>query len=351
MNRAALRVLLMMDPFIAVPPRHYGGIERVIADLGQGLRQRGHDVTLWAAPGSRIDQATVVPFGKEGEWTRWSNVRNTATVTARLYRDGSQFDVVHNFGRLAYLTGVLPWNLAKVQTYMRTVNPVNMRKVTALGAKRLCFTAVSRAIRKTGEAGGGTWRVIYNCASRDLYQFQPAVDPSTAPLVFLGRLDRCKGAHTAITIAERLNRTLIIAGNVSTLPDERQYFEDVLKPRIDGTLIRYIGPVDDPQKNALLGGAAALLTPIEWEEPFPVVLPEAMLCGTPVIGFRRGGLPEGIDDGRTGFICDTTDQMIAAVGRLKDISRQTCRLEAERRFSTETIVGDYESLYRDLCRN
>lgn len=351
MNGAGLRVLLVMDPFIAVPPKHYGGIERVIADLGRGLRQRGHHVTLWAAPGSRIDSATVVPFGNEGEWTRWSNVRNTATITARLFRGHSQFDVVHNFGRLAYLTGVLPWNLPKVQTYMRTVNPGNMRKVQALGARHLCFTAVSAAISRTGEPGGGDWRVIYNCASPDQYQFQAAVDPSSAPLVFLGRLDRCKGAHSAITVAERLNRALIIAGNVSTLPHERDYFEREVQPRIDGARVRYIGPVDDGQKNTLLGGAAALLSPIEWEEPFPVVLPEAMLCGTPVIGFRRGGLPEGIDDGRTGFVCDTVDEMIAAVGRLGEISRLACRVEAERRFSTTTIVGDYERLYLDLCRN
>ena len=346
-----MRVLLVMDPFIAVPPRHYGGIERVIADLANGLRRRGHHVTLWGAPGSRVDGATVVPFGEEGEWTPWSNLRNTATVTARLYRGRSNFDVVHNFGRLAYLTAVLSWDLPKVQTYMRTVTPGNMRKVHALGARRLCFTAVSAAIAKTGAPGGGDWRVIYNCASRDLYQFRPGVDPATAPLVFLGRLDRCKGAHTAITVAQSLNRELIIAGNVSTLSHEREYFEREVQPRIDGKLIRYIGAVDDRQKNELLGGAAALLSPIEWEEPFPVVLPEAMLCGTPVIGFRRGGLPEGIDDGRTGFVCETTAEMVAAVGRLGAISRHACRTEAERRFSAETIVGDYERLYRELCQS
>jgi glycosyltransferase involved in cell wall biosynthesis len=344
----ALRVLLVMDPFIAVPPRHYGGIERVIADLGNGLRRLGHEVTLWGAPGSRIDGADVVPFGEEGEWTRWSNFRNTATVTARLYRGRSRFDVVHNFGRLAYLTGVLSWDLPKIQTYMRTVTPGNMRKVQKLGAKRLCFTAVSAAIAKTGEPGGGDWRVIYNCASRDLYEFHPHVDPATAPLVFLGRLDRCKGAHTAIAVARALKRELIIAGNVSTLAHEKEYFEREVQPQIDGTLVRYIGPVDDRQKNELLGNAAALLSPIEWEEPFPVILPEAMLCGTPVIGFRRGGLPEGIDHGRTGFICDTTGDMIAAVKRLREIDRQACRAEAERRFSAETIVGDYERLYREL---
>ena len=347
MTPAPLRVLLVMDPFIPVPPVHYGGIERVIADLGNELGRRGHDVMLWAAPGSSID-GMVTPFGREGEWTAWSNIRNTATVTTRLYRRRSEFDIVHNFGRLAYLTGVLAWDLPKVQTYMRPVNPANMRKVRRLGARRLCFTAVSAAIKSTGAPGGGDWRVVYNCASADLYRFCPDVDPATAPLVFLGRLERCKGAHTAIAVAKRLGRTLIIAGNISSIPHEREYFEREVKPHIDGQAIRYVGAVDDRQKTMLLGGAAALLTPIEWEEPFPVVLPEAMLCGTPVVAFRRGGVPEGIDDGRTGFVCDTADDMVAAVQRLGSISRRACRVEAERRFSVAAIVSEYEALYCSL---
>ena len=112
-----MRVLLLMDPFIRVPPAHYGGIERVIADLGDGLARRGHDVTLWAAPGSSM-AGTVEPFGAEGEWTRWSNVRNTLTLAGR-FLSRRKFDVVHNFGRLAYLAPILPLDVPKVQTYMR----------------------------------------------------------------------------------------------------------------------------------------------------------------------------------------------------------------------------------------
>ncbi len=340
-----MRVLLIMDPLIPVPPRHYGGIERVIADLADALVARGHQVTLWAGPGSGTS-ARLEAFGSEGEWTRWSNIRNTVTLSARFMRDDGKFDVIHNFGRLAYLSVVFSWDVPKVQTYMRTINPENMRKAARLGARRMHFTAVSAAIRDTGAPGGGDWSVIYNCADPSRYTFRGDTNPSSAPLVFLGRLDRCKGPHTAIEVARRLNRRLIIAGNISPVAEERRFFEQEVAPRIDGSLVTYIGPVDDSQKDALLGSAAAMLMPIEWEEPFPVVLPESLLCGTPVIAFRRGGVPEGIDDGLTGFNCDTMEQMCKAVGRLGGVDRQACRREAERRFSGRVITDAYEALYR-----
>jgi glycosyltransferase involved in cell wall biosynthesis len=334
-----MRILLLMDPFIRVPPEHYGGIERVIADLADGLVARGHDVTLWAAPESR-SRARLEAFGREGEWTRWSNLRNTVVVTGRFWRHHGRFDLVHNFGRLAYLTGIIRSAVPKVQTYMRPVNPRNMRKVRALGAHRLRFTAVSAAIRDTGAVGGGEWSVIYNCAR--VADFTPRLDTdaTTSPLVFLGRLERCKGAHTAIRVARRLGRPLVIAGNISTLSHEREYYEREVAPQVDGERIRYDGVVNTARKNALLGSAAALL--------LPVVLPEALLCGTPVVAFSRGGIPEGIDEGRTGFLCTNEDEMVAAVRRLPEISRATCRAEAVRRFSDDAVVSDYERLYQEV---
>ena len=342
-----MRILLVMDPYIKVPPAHYGGIERVVADLADGLARSGHEVTLWAAPGSRVN-GRVDAFGREGEWTRWSNVRNTLTLAGRLL-GRTRFDVIHNFGRLAYLAPVLARDVPKIQTYMRTVNPANMATARRLGARRLHYTAVSAAIRDTGLAGGGEWSVIYNCAAPERYPFVAGTDPVTAPLVFLGRLDRCKGAHHAIAVARRLQRRVIIAGNISPLAHEQQYFNDEIAPQIDGDLVTYLGPVDDQQKRTLLGQAAAMLLPIEWEEPFPVVLPESMLCGTPLIAFRRGGVPEGIDHGRTGFLCDGVDEMTALVGQLGTIDRAVVRAEAVRRFSDAAIVGEYERLYREMA--
>jgi glycosyltransferase involved in cell wall biosynthesis len=343
-----VRVLLVMDPYIKVPPDHYGGIERVIADLADGLGRSGHDVTLWAAPGSRVN-GRVDAFGREGEWSRWSNVRNALTLAGRFLVGRDRFDVIHNFGRLAYLAPVLARDVPKVQTYMRTVNPSNMATARRLGARRLHYTAVSAAIRDTGRPGGGDWSVIYNCAAPERYPFVGGTDPLTAPLVFLGRLDRCKGAHHAIAIARRLQRRVIIAGNISPLAEEQKYFNDEIAPQVDGDLVTYLGPVDDERKRTLLGRAAAMLLPIEWEEPFPVVLPESMLCGTPLIAFRRGGVPEGIDHGRTGFLCDGVEEMAALVGQLGTIDRAVVRAEAVRRFSDAAIVGEYERLYQNVA--
>jgi len=343
-----VRILLVMDPFIKVPPDHYGGIERVVADVANGLAAGRHDVTLWAAPGSKVN-GRVDAFGVEGEWSRWSNARNTLTLTARFMSGAHRFDVVHNFGRLAYLSSILARDIPKVQTYMRPVTPGNMRLAARLGARRLHYTAVSAAIRDTGQPGCGDWSVIYNCAVPERYPFVASTNAADAPLVFLGRLDRCKGVHHAITVAERLRRKLVIAGTISPLPHERAYFERELAPRIDGALVSYIGPVDDEGKRALLGGAAAMLMPIEWEEPFPVVLPESMLCGTPLIAFRRGGVPEGIEHGRTGFLCDSVDEMAALVPQLTTIDRAVVRAEAMRRFSEAAVVGAYERLYERLA--
>jgi glycosyltransferase involved in cell wall biosynthesis len=224
-----------------------------------------------------------------------------------------------------------------------------MQTFERIGARTLVYTAVSHAIKATGAPGGGDWRVVYNCARAEKYKLALEVDARTAPLLFLARLERCKGAHTAVEIARATGRKLIVAGNISTVPWEHDYYERELKPLFTDRLVDYVGPVDDVRKIQLLQTSAALLTPIEWDEPFPVTLPESLLCGTPVITFRRGGTPEGIDHGVTGFVCDSVADMSRAVGELATIDRARCRIEAEQRFTEQVITSAYEAIYQELA--
>jgi glycosyltransferase involved in cell wall biosynthesis len=168
--------------------------------------------------------------------------------------------------------------------------------------------------------------------------------------MFLGRIEAIKGVGEAIAIARASRRRLVIAGNRVSTPEGRAYFDGVVAPAIDGSQVIYVGEVDDRQKDALLGQAAALLMPIQWDEPFGIVMIEALACGTPVVGFNRGSVPEVIRHGENGFVCDGIEQAVQAVGRIADIHRAQCRLDAETRFGVDTIVDGYERVYASVVR-
>ena len=161
-----------------------------------------------------------------------------------------------------------------------------------------------------------------------------------------GRIEEIKGTHLAIEVARRTGFKLCIAGNVP--PDQQQYFELRIKPSIDGQHVVYVGPVDDTQKNCLLGRARALLMPVLWEEPFGIVMVEAMACGTPVIGLDRGAISEVVEDGVSGFVRPDVDGLVEAVGRIGEIDRHRCRDRVERQFSDTVLTERYLSAYRDV---
>lgn len=345
-----LRIAITVDPYVPVPPTHYGGIERVVDFLVQELVERGHEVTLFAHPESRTP-AELVSYGRPPHTGIKARFAELWQVGVELYRRRKRLDVVHSFGRLAALVPILrtPF-LVKIQSYQRDAVPwrsVNIAR--KLAGDSIAFTGCSRSVFRDADrhAGAGSWHAIFNGVDPSKYAPTASVS-SDAPLAFLGRIEPIKGAHRAIEIARRANRRLVIAGNRVDTGEGKAYFEGMIAPHVDGDVIRYVGPVDDAEKNQILGRSAALLMPIEWEEPFGIVMAEAFACGTPVIGFRRGSVPEVILDGVNGFAVDDVDEAVQALPKLPSIDRAAIRIDCERRFSRKVIVDQYERLYREL---
>ncbi len=336
-----MRIVLTVDPELPVPPKHYGGIERIVDMLARGLVARGHDVTLFAHPHSS-SAGRLVSWPGASSVSNADTLRNAATLAQWVMRN--RVDIVHSFSRIAYLTPILPMSLPKLMTYQRAISPRTVRLGHKLSRGTLAFTAISEWMMQHVKHIG-RWVMIPNGVPLDAYTFRPTVSPD-APLVFLGRIEEIKGPHLAIEIARRAGRRLIIAGNI---PDEkRTWVETHVMPHVDGDRVRYIGPVDDEQKNVLLGEAAAFLMPILWEEPFGIVMAEALACGTPILGLHRGAVPEVVEHSVTGFVEQDIDGLVAAVDRLPSLNRSACRARCERLFSAEAVVQGYLSVYAQM---
>lgn len=339
----SLRIALVADPYLPVPPKLYGGIERVVSFLIEGLVERGNEVVLWGHPSSEVP-CELIPYGVPPHEGRLARVRELLQVMRGLTCRRGEFDLVHSFGRLAGMLPLFPFDIPKIQSYQREITPENIERAVRLAGDSLSFTACSTNCRRD-VSHLGQWDTVYNGVRMSDFVFQPKV-AADAPLVFLGRIERIKGTHTAIAVAKASGRRLMIAGNIVDEGEHQRYFDEEVAPHLDDEQIRYIGPVDDVRKNELLGTAAAFLMPIEWEEPFGIVMAEALACGTPVVGFRRGSVPEVVEHGVTGFVCDSTEEMIEAVGRVPELNRRASRDRCERMFNDRAIVDAYEALYR-----
>jgi len=339
-----MRILLVMDPFIPVPPNNYGGIERIVHDVAIQYVKMGHRVTLIAGPNSKSPDR-LITYGKNGPLSANINLKHLFEVYSILRTEIKTHDVIHNFGRLLFLTPFLRNPIIKVQTYLRWVKRFNIIKTDWLRPINLTYTAVSEAIKKTGETPNSKWKVVYNCAPIDQFIYKEDTPPNSY-LTFIGRFERCKGLHNAIKVAKLTNRQLIIAGFISHIPAEKRYYEKELKPFIDGNQIKWIGEINNEQRNELLRNASALLTPVEWLEPFPVIIPESYACGTPVLGFNKGGIPEGIEHGVTGYISSTVEEMAADVLKIDKLSREACIDKAINEYSSQRIAENYFKLYQ-----
>ena len=337
-----MKILLIMDPGIPVPPPQYGGHERLVYMFAEEYAKMGHEVSLLAGPNSKIS-GKIYSFGiNQLNRSKWQKMKELLYVWRFFYQKKNEFDLIHNFGRLAYLFPITNSHVKKIMTYGRPVSQKGIKFINSLPNQNLIFTACSNYCVSTGNIAGN-WKTVYNAIDFSKYQLNENVS-GDAPFMFLGRLDKIKGLHTAIEVALETNNKLWIGGNIPDTPDNYAYFKEVLEPKFDGEQIIYLGALNDEQKNHYLGKAKALLFPIEWDEPFGMVMTEAMACGTPVIGFKRGSVPEVIEENVTGFIVNNKAEMLATIPKIAGIDRANCRIAALARFDVTVITKDYLAL-------
>jgi glycosyltransferase involved in cell wall biosynthesis len=342
MARRLLRIGVLAPPWIPIPPTAYGGIEAIVADLVLGLRARGHYVTLVAAPGSDLSGVRVLtplPRLPEQIGRPDEELRHVVPGAAAL-RESCDVIIDHSGPMGAYLGGLGGHPVLHVMHGPLSAAIASTYEVLAAETPALRLVAISEAQCELAPflpyAG-----VVHN-----------GIDASRLPfgrgeggyLAFLGRMSPEKGAAQAIEVARAAGVPLRIAAKCRE-PEERDYFRQEVRPRL-GPGIEWLGELDGPQKHALLAGARGLIFPIDWSEPFGMVMVEAMACGTPVVATRRGSVPEVVEEGVTGFVRDDLPGLVEAVGRLPGLDRLRCRRTVAERFSLERMVASYERLAR-----
>lgn len=334
-----MKIAIIADPFIPVPPKNYGGIERMIDMLVDGLTNNGHHVILVAHADSTAN-CELIKYPTKSSLNLIGKMRVIAKVRH------FQPDIIHSFARLAYLALLLPKSYVKIMSYQREPTISQIKKALILAKKdTLTFTGCSNYISNQIKPFAKAF-TVYNGYPDKTYTPNFEINKS-APLLFLGRIEHEKGAHIAIEIAQKTGRKLIIAGNI---PDKsKAYFIEQIRPHLSEQ-IEFIGEVNDQQKNKILGESAALLMPILWNEPFGIVIVEAMACGTPVIALSAGAIPEIINDKKSGFVCNSVKEMVDAVNKLENIKREDV-YENALKFSQSSITNSYQDLYKLLLKN
>ena len=318
------------------PPLHYGPWELVTSLITEGLVARGHDVTLFATLDS-ITKATldgVAPTGYEESADLDGRVWEALHVAHALARSG-EFDLVHN--HLDWLPlAFSPLCAAPMVTTVHGFSGANILPAYRRG--RSAVVSISDSDRSPDLEYAGTVHHGIDLAGL------PVDEAGGEDLILFGRIHPDKGTDRAIEIAERTGRRLVICGIVQ----DRAFFEEVIAPRVDGDRVVYLGSVGPERRAAVLGSGYALLHPIRFAEPFGLSVVEAMACGTPVVAYRRGSMPEVIDEGVTGLLVADSDEAVAAVGRIGALDRAACARRARERFSADRMVDDYLAIYRKI---
>ena len=337
-----MRIAQVAPLYEAVPPRLYGGTERIVAHLTDALVDLGHEVTLFASAEARTRAELVASRDQAIRLDACHLKSDLAAHMAMLHdvhRRRHEFDIVHFHVDLIHF----PFFADHAERTVTTLHGrLDLKDLPEAYARWPAFPLVSISDDQRRPLPAANWRAtIPHGLADELYRF--TAEPQGGYLAFLGRISPEKRPDRAIEIARRSGRRLKIAAKVDQA--DRAYFHDQIEPLLDDPLVEYIGEIGDAEKPEFLGNAAALLFPIDWPEPFGLVMIEAMACGTPVIAWRRGSVPEVVEQGVSGFIVDGLDEAVTAVEVSRTLDRRRVRAAFERRFTAEVMARGYLQLY------
>ena len=338
-----MRIAQVAPLFESVPPKYYGGTERVVSYLTEELVHQGHEVTLFAS-GDSVTKARLVAGCQRS--LRLDNqcidkLAHQTVMLERVFQRAAEFDIVH------FHVDYLHFPLSRRQpiTHVTTLHGrLDIPDLVPLYQEFRDMPVISISNAQRGPLPWAKWQAtVSHGLPADLYQFRP--EPGSY-LAFVGRISPEKRVDRAIEIAKRVQIPLKIAAKVD--PVDKRYFKSMIKPLLCESLVEFIGEIGEGEKDEFLGNARALLLPIDWPEPFGLVMIEAMACGTPVIAYRDGAVPEVIEEGHTGFIVEGLDDAVEAVRRIPELSRKRCREVFEERFTATRMAHDYIKVYECL---
>lgn len=337
--------IAQLAPLIeSVPPKNYGGTERIVHYLTEELIRQGHEVTVFASGDSETTASLVSVCQKSLRLDKTVTMQEAYLFQSleRAFRMASKFDVFHS--HLDFYP--FPWarrcNVPMMTTLHGRMDFPELLPLYAL-YKEQPLVSISNSQRKP--LPYANWiGTVHHGLPRNLYKYEQGKGDY---LAFLGRISVEKCADHAIEIAKRTGMPLKIAAKID--PSDREYYKEKIEPLLDHPLVEFVGEITDAEKQEFLSNAHALVAPFDWPEPFGLVFIEALACGTPVLAYNRGSVPEIIEHGKTGFICENIDEMAEAVPHIRNLSRAVCRESFEEYFTVERMAKDYLYLYEKMC--
>lgn len=331
-----MRIAQVSPLYESVPPLGYGGTERVVSYLTEELVRQGHQVTLFAS-GDSVTSASLVPICPRSlrlDGNCSDRLAHHVFMVEQVFKHASSFDIIHFHIDYLHFPLARRHNVAHVSTLHGRLDIPDLVPLFR-EFREMPVVSISDAQREP--LPWLNWQgTVYHGLPPDLYTFR---QEQGKYLAFLGRISPEKRLDRAIELANRLGMTLRIAAKVDRV--DQDYFDEVIKPLLSSPLVEFLGEIKEEEKDDFLGNAYALLFPIEWPEPFGLVMIEAMACGTPVIAYRRGSVPEVMAQGEPGFIVDSFEAAMEAVGKVSALDRRRCRQVFEERFTASRMAQDY----------